>query len=60
MKATIANRMIQRINEAISHNLDLSEMFEYVEQDFNLNNKEISNLFNQVFFANFKMEQFAK
>jgi hypothetical protein len=60
MEATIANRMIQRINEAISHNLDLSEMFEYVEQDFNLNNKEISNLFNQVFFANFKMEQFAK
>jgi hypothetical protein len=57
---TIANRMIQRINEAKNHNLLLADMFEYVEQDFNFNNPAIDSLFNKVFHANFKFEDFTK
>ena len=57
---TIANRMIQHINTCLEKGLDLGEMFEYVGQDFDFNNREINNLFNQVFFANFTMEQFRR
>lgn len=40
--------------------MELGDMFEYVGQDFDLNNIEISNLFNKVFFSNFNMYDFAK
>lgn len=55
----IANRMIQHINFCLSQKMNLGEMFEYVNEDLDLNKPEISNIFNKVFFSNYKMEQFA-
>jgi hypothetical protein len=56
-KTAIANRMIKHIQVCISHKMNFSDMWDYVDQDIDLTNPETSQLFTTVFFANFKFEQ---
>ena len=57
-KTTIENKMIQQITFCLNSKMNLSDMLDYILQDFDLNNIEISNLFNQVLFNNFELTQF--